>query len=196
MSFQSSSVPRRSSSPDAPTSIFMDGMTLSLSIFSISAVCFVKYIVQPQQRPSPLDRVPFLARRRKSLQNLRFDDRPDDHHNRSSSGMIGSNVNVGHDHQTTNIISKRGTTALLPAIPYQNQFFTALNVRWSACSILCDRTVQWGWEQSICIESHGIFIFCLFFVSIAHRHRIRMTDITIPLDISRCVWRKTSWLPI
>ena len=143
MSFQSSSVPRRSSSPDAPTSIFMDGMTLSLSIFSISAVCFVKYIVQPQQRPSPLDRVPFLARRRKSLQNLRFDDRPDTvrsndddddetsrhHHNRSSSGMIGSNVNVGHDHQTTNIISKRGTTALLPAIPYQNQFFTALNVR-------------------------------------------------------------------
>lgn len=175
MSFQSSGVPRRSS-PDAPASIFMDGMTLSLSIFSISALCFVKYIVQPQQRPSPLDRVPFLARRRKSLQNLRFDDRHDEksrHHH---------NVNVGHDHQTTNIISNRGTTALLPVIPYQNQFFTALNVR---CSCSGDRTVQCEWDQSICIASHGIVLS--LFVSIAHRHRIRMTDITIPLDISHCV---------
>ena len=108
------------------TSIFMDGMAISLSLFSISAVCFVKYIIlQHQQgRLSPMDNVPFYQRRRKSLHDLQHGL----HHQKRQVTTTGTTTTKNND-DTMMMLSHRGKTALLPVIPYQNHFFAALSVR-------------------------------------------------------------------
>jgi hypothetical protein len=113
------------------TSIFMDGMTISLSIFSISAICFVKYVTQQQHRRSPMDNVPFFHRRRKSLHDLSIlHNNEEMNHNESLSHYDGnSNTSQNNKSSMMMMISNRGKTALLPVIPYQKQFFTALGVR-------------------------------------------------------------------
>ena len=134
--FASSGFGRRDGSQNtniqmSPTSIFMDGMAISLSMFSISAMCFVKYIIQQQRRRSPLENVPFYQRRRKSLHDLRIGIHTTNegaHHDRSNADTEAKN----HDSTMMAMISNRGKTALLPVIPYQQQFFAALSVRGSS----------------------------------------------------------------
>ena len=115
------------------TSIFMDGMTISLSIFSISAICFVKHIALQQHRRSTIENIPFYQRRRKSLRDLCVfhDDEETNLENRShNSGYNDTSKNSSSMSSTIEMmISNRGKTALLPVIPIRQQFFTALRVR-------------------------------------------------------------------
>jgi hypothetical protein len=120
--------------------IFVDGMSISITLFSISAYYFVKYIVIPQQQQhlfSIYDKVPFYQRRRKSLHNLQLVITSNT--NATTTSSNNSNITSDNNTTTTNdemkslsssdpMISLRGKTALLPTIPYQQQFFACLNV--------------------------------------------------------------------
>lgn len=115
-------------------SIFMDGMTISLAMFSISAICFTKYITQQQHRRSSIENVPFFQRRRKSLHDLCILHDNEEMNRNEYDGNNNTTQNSKSSSSSTGsmmmmMISNRGKTALLPVIPYQKQFFTALGVR-------------------------------------------------------------------
>lgn len=92
------------------TRLFADGLVVSLGAFGATAVWFVRTVVRQQ-----IPETQFHKRRRKSMQDLQQ--------------QTPAITNKGSNGVAFGEVSARGKTALIPAIPYQRQFFTCFEVR-------------------------------------------------------------------
>lgn len=99
------------------TAFFVDGMAISLALFSASAIYFVKRMI-PTLHPSDL--VPFYQRRRKSLQDLLS-------HDEHLSTIDAANPTTKRSISDA-MLSERGQASLIPVIPIQQQFLSCIRV--------------------------------------------------------------------
>jgi hypothetical protein len=105
---------------DSRTVFFVDGMAISLALFSASAIYFVKRMI-PTQHPSDL--VPFYQRRHKSLQDLLLQEQHSSLED-NDSGSPPKKRSI-----SDSLLSKRGQASLIPVIPIQQQFLSCIRVR-------------------------------------------------------------------